>query len=311
MATAPLSSLQLVRQARADLSVLLNDPLASDNFTASIIDIVRLIQSACRQSSEVSLATILLELDTPYPVRHAVDVAIVTNLMLAQLGQNSIQRSSVIAAALTMNLGMHALEALLAEQTEPLSNEQREQMQAHPLIGRDQLRMLGVSDIHWLDCVEQHHEAPDGSGYPRKLRGDAIHFDARLLGLVDRYCAMLNNRSYRRRQLADAAIFSTLSSAAGSLDQKLAQLFLATLGIYPPGSIVHLINGETGVVVRRGQLDNTPQVLSLFDANDQLLSQHVLRDTSNLDFTVTNLLDSRIIAGQLPLSEIWGIAATE
>ncbi|WP_051258659.1 HD-GYP domain-containing protein [Chitinibacter tainanensis] len=308
MASVPLSSLQLIRQARSDLAPLLADPLAAENFGAGVAGIVQLIQRACQQSAEVSLATMLLELDTPYPIRHAVDVAIVAELSLNNLGQDAMARSSVLAAALTMNLGMHALESMLAEQTGPLTPEQRAQMQAHPQIGRDQLRMLGVSDLQWLTCVEQHHEAPDGTGYPRKLKGSEITFEARLLGLADRYCAMLANRSYRRRQLADSAMFTTLNSGAGSLDQKLAQLFLSTLGLYPPGSIVHLINGETGVVVRRGKLDSTPLVLALFDTHDQLLPTPVLRNTADFDFTVVNVLDSRIIAGQMPLDSIWGVA---
>ncbi|WP_052190840.1 HD-GYP domain-containing protein [Chitinibacter sp. ZOR0017] len=308
MASVPLSSLQLIRQARSDLAPLLADPLAAENFGAGVASIVQLIQRACQQSAEVSLATMLLELDTPYPIRHAVDVAIVAELSLNNLGQDAMARSSVLAAALTMNLGMHALESMLAEQTGPLTPEQRAQMQAHPQIGRDQLRMLGVSDLQWLTCVEQHHEAPDGTGYPRKLKGSEITFEARLLGLADRYCAMLANRSYRRRQLADSAMFTTLNSGAGSLDQKLAQLFLSTLGLYPPGSIVHLINGETGVVVRRGKLDSTPLVLALFDTHDQLLPNPVLRNTADFDFTVVNVLDSRIIAGQMPLDSIWGVA---
>ncbi|QLI82331.1 HD domain-containing protein [Chitinibacter fontanus] len=309
MSTSSPSSLQLIRQARLDLEQLLRDPLAAENFPASVNAMVQMIQLACQQSAEVALGTILLEIETPYPIRHAVDVAIVAELSLINLGQNTIQRASVIAAALTMNIGMHALESLLAAQEGPLSNEQRAQMQAHPQIGRDQLRMLGVSDIHWLDCVEQHHEAPDGSGYPRKLKGSEILFEARLLSLADRYCAMLSNRGYRRRQLADAAMFSALNSDAGSLDQKLAQLFISTLGLYPPGSVVHLINGETAVVVQRGKLDSTPLVLSLFNENDQLLPKPVLRNSAEFDCSVINLLDSRIIAGQLPLDQIWGDVA--
>ncbi|QLG88314.1 hypothetical protein HQ393_08670 [Chitinibacter bivalviorum] len=309
MSPEPTSALQLIRQARIDLAALLADPLAADNFVAAVSNIVQLIQSACQQSVEVSLATILLEIETPYPIRHAVDVAIVAEISLINLGRTELERGSILAAALTMNLGMHALEAILAEQDGPLTSEQRAQMQAHPLIGRDQLRMLGVSDIQWLDCVEQHHEAPDGSGYPRKLKGSEITFDARLLGLADRYCAMLANRSYRRRHLADAAMFTSLNSGAGSLDQKLAQLFLSTLGLYPPGSIVHLLNGETAVVVKRGKLDSTPLVLALFDAKDNLLSHPVLRNTADFDLSVINLLDSRIIAGQLPMVNIWGEAA--
>jgi HD-GYP domain-containing protein (c-di-GMP phosphodiesterase class II) len=44
---------------------------------------------------------------------------------------------------------------------------------------------------HW------HHEKWDGTGYPDKLRGKEIPFEARLFALVDVYDALTSSRSYR------------------------------------------------------------------------------------------------------------------
>jgi len=42
-----------------------------------------------------------------------------------------------------------------------------------------------------------HHERWDGSGYPKGLKGDQIHIEARILNIADQYDALRNRRSYK------------------------------------------------------------------------------------------------------------------
>ena len=49
-----------------------------------------------------------------------------------------------------------------------------------------------------LDCILYHHERFDGSGYPERLRGEAIPYAARLLGVADAFDALTSARAYRR-----------------------------------------------------------------------------------------------------------------
>ena len=302
MPTPQRSAAQQLITARQHLAPLL--ARTADRFVPRVDELVQCIFRACAQSADVALAMIQLDLDAPYTLRHPINVAVVVNLALLRLGQSDSERWHYVAAALTMNIGMFELQNQLVEQSTPLTSEQKHQIQQHPALGRDQLRELGVADAIWLDCVAQHHEAPDGSGYPLQLCGDAVLFGARLIGLADRYCALLSSRTYRSGLSADIALQNSLDSAAGSLDQKLAQLFRATLGSYPPGAVVALANEETGVVLRQGCA--APIVLALFNAQDQLHAQSPTRDTQHAQFRVVKVLDSRIVAGAMSLDLIWG-----
>ena len=52
----------------------------------------------------------------------------------------------------------------------------------------------------------QHHERMNGSGYPRKLKGDEIILDARIISVADVVEAMSTHRPYRAALGLDAAL---------------------------------------------------------------------------------------------------------
>lgn len=93
---------------------------------------------------------------------HAIHCAVVTTLTGRTLGYPEAKVVSTGCAALTMNLSILALQAVVAEQdTEPTSR-QREQFRAHPEASVRLLRAVRVDDVDWLATVEHHHEHTDG-----------------------------------------------------------------------------------------------------------------------------------------------------
>lgn len=300
------SAAQHLLTTRQQLAPLLALEPSEHSLVMQIAELVQHIYSSCEKNANVALAMIQLDTDAPYAVRHAVNVAVIVNLALQNLGQSEGERWHFVAAALTMNIGMYELQNELATQSTPLSDEQKTQIRQHPAVGRELLRSAGVADAIWLECVSQHHEAPDGSGYPLKLAGDDILFGARLIGIADRYCALLSNTTYRSSQSADLALQTSLKSEGGSVDEKLVNLFSQTIGSYPPGSVVALKNGECGVVMKYDRQSGAPQVLALFTANDQLYDHPPKRNCLLPEFEIQKVLDNRIIAGAMPLAFIWG-----
>ena len=54
--------------------------------------------------------------------------------------------------------------------------------------------------------IYQHHERSDGSGYPEGLKGDEIVPEAKIIGLADVVCAIMEHRPYRQAQTAADAV---------------------------------------------------------------------------------------------------------
>ncbi len=69
-------------------------------------------------------------------------------------------------------------------------------MQQHTIIGDElcsELRLL--EDVRPI--VRHHHERPDGTGYPDRLKGEAIPLLARIMCVVDVYDALTTERPYK------------------------------------------------------------------------------------------------------------------
>jgi HD-GYP domain-containing protein (c-di-GMP phosphodiesterase class II) len=67
------------------------------------------------------------------------------------------------------------------------------------------LRRVGaVSDL--ADIAAQHHERLDGTGYPRKLCGDAIGLDSRIVAVADVFDALTADRPYRKAMTVENAL---------------------------------------------------------------------------------------------------------
>ena len=71
-------------------------------------------------------------------------------------------------------------------------------IQSHVEIGVTILKDLKKLH-HILPGVRHHHESYDGTGYPDRLAGESIPYEARILAVADAFDAMSSNRPYRRR----------------------------------------------------------------------------------------------------------------
>ncbi|MGD0091980.1 MAG: HD domain-containing phosphohydrolase [Planctomycetota bacterium] len=79
------------------------------------------------------------------------------------------------------------------------------------------------------EVAYSHHERNDGSGYPRSLRSDAIHFDGRIMAIADMYDALVaTDRPYKKSIPHDKARQILMDEAAhGRLPVELVQIFFS------------------------------------------------------------------------------------
>jgi HD-GYP domain-containing protein (c-di-GMP phosphodiesterase class II) len=220
-------------------------------FEAAIRSTAASIRECCALDSDAALAQILLAESLRYSPRHSTSVAILTALLLSRQRHDPVRTESAVAAALTMNFAIFDLQDTLCRQQEPLTSEQHAALHLHPGEGAKMLRNHGIEDATWLQAVEQHHEARNGSGYPAGLKEPAIGLEAQVVSLADRYCVLVSPRAYRPALSPRQAIKELNDRAAQAIDPSLIAALIAAVGLFPPGAFVRLANGETAIVVRR------------------------------------------------------------
>ena len=99
-------------------------------------------------------------------------------------------------AGLLHDVGKSRISDAVISKPAALTPEEWMIVRYHPELGAALLNDAGLEDVReWILC---HHERPDGTGYPRGLRGDEIPLAARILAVADAYEAMTNDRPYRR-----------------------------------------------------------------------------------------------------------------
>jgi HD-GYP domain-containing protein (c-di-GMP phosphodiesterase class II) len=180
--------------------------------------------------------------------------------------------------ALTMNLS-------ILESMSPvfLQSDQRN----HPTRSREILQNAGITDPDWLEAVEQHHERPDGSGYPRGIT--EVNEASQLVQCVEVFVEGLGRAAGHSAVTATGLLRQMYLEAPKST---FVAVLIKELGIYPPGSIVRLDNGEIGMVVQRG-LTTTAPLVAVLDPDWSVPPEPRIRDTASANYAVIGVLPPR------------------
>ena len=142
-------------------------------------------------------------------------------------------------AALVHDIGKFSLDPAMVFVPGKLTDEQWVVMKTHPALGETKIRRLlfgGVGE-RIATIVGQHHENPDGSGYPNRLSGTQIDTGARIVHVVDAFDALTSNRCYRATPpMSKQEAFRHISVHQGTLfDPKVVSAFnIALFGIHAP-----------------------------------------------------------------------------
>jgi HD-GYP domain-containing protein (c-di-GMP phosphodiesterase class II) len=273
-------------ELHATLAALLHQGASAHQFLERVLRVQSQGEQLWHDQADNSLLVLvqlLFDTRVSYSATHALLAAGLCALVAPLAGLDEKQRRALVLAALTMNLGMTREHDEMARQPGPLSSAQRKVVREHPQQSVALLRQLGVLDAEWIRLVAQHHEKPDGTGYPKGERVDRITH--RLLQMADVYVACISPRKSRGALLSQQVARELYMGGHRAPDQ-LGALFVKSVGFYPPGSYVRLASGELGVVVRRGEKANEPRVAALVGRQGLPLGEPVLRDTADPTWAV-------------------------
>lgn len=128
--------------------------------------------------------------------RHTQRVVSITLELSKKLGLDERDLLRVRRGALLHDIGKMGIPDQILLKPGPLDDSEWRIMRRHPVYAYELLRPIP----HFNEILEIpycHHEKWDGSGYPRRLRGEEIPLSARIFSIVDVWDALSSNRPYR------------------------------------------------------------------------------------------------------------------
>jgi putative nucleotidyltransferase with HDIG domain len=226
-------------------------------------------------SEELSLLgmTTLKDYDE-YTYQHCVNVAILAITMGNRLGLSKQQLSQLGVAGLFHDIGKVRIPNAILSKPGKLSPEEWSVMKTHPIEGVKIIAKLhGLSSLAMRAMVTayEHHLNIDLSGYPRLHRPRSQNLFSRIIAICDCFDAMTAHRSYQKDPFTPyEALHYMTTQLADRFDTTLLKVFIRTVGIYPPGSVVRLNTGEVAVVVFPSTEDvSEPTIKLLRDTEGQ------------------------------------------
>lgn len=121
------------------------------------------------------------------------------------------------------DMGMCKIPQFILNKTSPLTQEDRQKINMHPVLGAKLAQKLGLTFNEIKACVVEHHERLDGSGYPRKTSGEEISKLGKLMAVVDSFCAMITDRPYAKaKEPVQAA--TELAKTSKLYEQRVSQI---------------------------------------------------------------------------------------
>ena len=161
-----------------------------------------------------------------YTEGHGVRVGAYAERLARRIGLSLDEVRTVRIAGILHDIGkIGCSDRVFTDEDVALSEDLLREIRRHPDDGfaiLKELDFLGSA----LEYVAAHHERPDGSGYPRGLKGAEIPFGARIISVADCFDAMTTTRPYRQGKEVEQALAIMRRIAGSQLDAGLVEAFV-------------------------------------------------------------------------------------
>lgn len=193
---------------------------------------------------------------------HSLNVAVLSMLLGQRIGHPAQEVELLGMGALFHDLGKVRIPMQIQRKKDVLSKAEQGLMRMHPKYGLDLVKLIDVFPSGAKAMISQHHENYRGTGYPQGLVGDAIDPLAQIVGLVNHFDNLCHPVDESKALSPHHALSFMFGPSRDLYRKDLLEVFIRLMGIYPPGSLVQLSDGRSGMVLATNA-DNLakPQVL--------------------------------------------------
>lgn len=193
------------------------------------------------------------------PQFHALNVLTLCMLVGKKMGLTERELADLAMGALAHDAGKVQVPSQILKSGARKKHEEDFYRQ-HVMFSVQLATQSGAFSREALTVIADHHEAPDGSGWPR-ARTESSRA-ARILAAVNRYDNLCTPEAEGVDPLMPAEALATMfRHEATRFDKTVLTVLIKLLGVYPPGTVVQLSDTSLAMVVGPGPTSLQPQVL--------------------------------------------------
>ncbi|MBC7691332.1 MAG: HD domain-containing protein [Methylotenera sp.] len=162
----------------------------------------------------------------PYAMRHALTTSIFS-LILGKIEQMESNRNLLILGlgSLFHDIGMSMIPFDVESKYESLTPDEWKTVKEHTHLGKRMLENVKGVPTEVRLIIMQHHEQPNGSGYPNGLRGPQIYYPAKIVAIADVFSALTCQRPFRKEPFSPAKALELMREDTGKFDHVLLDGF--------------------------------------------------------------------------------------
>ncbi len=181
-----------------------------------------------RQQQVNTIAALVRAVESvdPYLAGHSQRMSELAELIGGPMDLAPRDRETIRTAASLSQMGKLFVPRDLLAKTGQLTPAEQAQIMRAPDYAYNVLRDIDFG-LPVAEAVYEMNERMDGKGYPRQLKGDEISIHARVLAVLNAFCAMVSPRSYRAGMPINTALERLRQD--GSVDQRVVDALEAVL----------------------------------------------------------------------------------
>jgi putative nucleotidyltransferase with HDIG domain len=176
----------------------------------------------------VNTIALIVEARDPYTAGHQKRVAVISVAVAKELGLPEEQIQGIYFASLIHDLGKIQVPSEILSKPGKLTRLEFDMIKTHSKVGYELLKEI---EFPWpiAEIVYQHHERVNGSGYPRKLKGNRISIEAKIIGMADVIEAISSHRPYRPALGLDVALDEINKNKGILYDPEIVETFIKVI----------------------------------------------------------------------------------
>ena len=154
----------------------------------------------------LNVLTKILEVRIPGAEKHCENVYNYSVEIAKKINLTKKEIEDIKYGSMIFDIGKIGIPEKILSKKEELSKEEKEQIRKHVNNGYELLSKIPTIPEEVKKIVLYHHEKWNGEGYPEALKGNEIPISAQIIGMMDKYFDLMEDKPYRKGMSKSKAI---------------------------------------------------------------------------------------------------------